>query len=202
MTYDAEHWLESTTRTILDYVKENLNTRVYDFQMEFPGAYIDSMKLPFAKTVIHFALDDAEPRPLGLGSGEQRSNYDPVLQAKFPQYAEVQTMTFDVGVWASDKSGGTTQRMRARQALGFLFGINNGGVEKFRQYSDGGDGGIEIRQFSGGRFVLDTSANNVRLYRMVDCMLVVRAYSRTPIPETAIPTVEDFSQDSGLTIIG
>lgn len=203
MTYDPEKFFETTLRTLKDYVEANINTRVYDVVMEFPGSIVDAGKLPMKKTLIHFEVDSIDSGPVGFGDGMFEDNYNSTDQTITPQYAEIHVFTLDVGVWASDSSGGTTQRMRARQALEFMFGVNNGGTKKLRDFSDGGDGGIEILSFTGGRFVLDRTENDVRLYRMVDCSLVLRAFSRTPISlGTPIPTVEGHTQDPNVTILG
>jgi len=199
--YDPEKFFETTVRTLKEYVETNINTRIYEVVMEFPGAQYDSGEMPLKKTVIHFELDDHDTKPVGFGDNMFQDNYDAVGQEIFPQFAAVQTFTFDVGIWATDGSGGTTSRMRAKQYLNFLFDMNNGGAKKFGDFSDNGDGRIEVLQFSGGRFVPD-HANDIRLYRMVDCQLVVRVYSRTPLPADGIPTVETIEQAPDFTIIG
>jgi hypothetical protein len=198
--YDPEIFLESTTRTIKEYVETNINTRIYQVIMEFPGAQLDAGQLPMSKTLIHFELDDDDNKPVGFGDGMFQDNYQ-VGVGIFPQYAARHMFTFDVGIWASDKSGGTTSRMRAKQLLNFLFDMNNGGAKRMGDFSDNGDGRIEVLSFSGGRFVLD-SANDVRLYRMVDCQLGVRVFSRTPAPTVAEPAIETITQAPNLTIIG
>lgn len=201
--YDPEHYLESTLRTLKDYAVANFNTQIYEVVMEFPGADMDAGKLPNKKTVIHFELDDDASEAVGFGSNAFENNYDPALQQITPQYATMHTLSFDVGIWASDASGGTTFRMRAKQTLEFMFGMNSGGIERLREFSDNGDGVLEIVGFTGGRFIPDTAENDVRLYRMVDCTLMIRVYSRTPIAiQQPIPTVEDHSQVPNVTIIG
>jgi len=202
--YNPEKWMETTLRCLKEYAQENFNTKIYDIVMEFPGAIIDSGKLPLNKTVIHFEIDSLDSGPVGMGDNMFADNYDPELQQNVPQYAAINVFTFDVGIWASDRSGGTTSRMRARQQLEFMFGINPAGLTSLMEFSDGGDGGLEILSFTGGRFVLDTAAHDFRLYRMVDCQLVIRVYSRTPLPadETGQPTIEEIDQAPNLTIIG
>lgn len=202
--YDPERWLETTVRAIKDYTTSKVNTTIYDVVMEFPGSIIDAMDVPLTKTIIHFELDDINSKPVGFGDGMFADNYDSVNQEITPQYGSVHLLTFDVGVWASDRSGGVTQRMRAKQLLQFLFDVNGGGAQEFQNLTDNGDGLVEVLKFSGGRFVLDKSANDQRLYRMVDCQLEVRVFSRTSITGvTPIPTVEEILQDnSGITIIG
>lgn len=201
--YDPEKWFETTMRTLKDYVEANVNTRIYDVVMEFPGATVDSEKLPMKKSIIHFELDALDSGPLGFGDGSFRDNYNATDQTIQPQYAEMQVLTLDVGVWASDSSGGLTARMRARQSLEFLFGMNNGGIKRLQDFSDNGDGRIEILSFTGGRNIQDSNTNGIRLYRMVDCQLVVRVFSRTPISiQPPIPTLEDHTQDPNLQVLG
>lgn len=201
--YDPEIFLESASRVLKDYVEANVNTRIYEVVMEFPGAAVDAGLLPVKKTVIHFELDDIDSKPVGMGDGMFADNYDSVNQQITPQYASVHRLLWDVGIWASDASGGTTFRMRARQALEFLFGRNNGGIDRLREFSNNNDGVLEIIDFTGGRFVLDTTENDHKaLYRMVNCQLEIRVFSRTPLSMAApIPTVEDHTQAPDITIL-
>jgi hypothetical protein len=168
--------------------------------MEFPGADIDAKTVPLKKTLIHFAIDAIESREVGMGDNVFNSNYNATTHTVTPQSAMVNVVNFDIGIWASDESGGTTQRMRARQLLQNLFGI--GAVAKFRTRTDGGNGGVEILRFSGGRFITEP-VNDIRLYRMVDGQMDVRVYSRTPLSfaETG-PAIEEIVQAPNLTIIG
>lgn len=202
--YDPEKFLESVSRVLKDYVERNIETRIFQVVMEFPGADVDAGDLPLTKTLIHFELDDIDSKPVGMGDGMFASNYDSVNQQITPQYASVHRLLWDVGIWASDRSGGTTFRMRARQQLEFLFGRNNGGIDRLRTFSDNGDGVLEVIDFSGGRFVLDTAEGDQKvLYRMVGCSLEIRVFSRTPlVMASPIPTVENHSQDPNLNILG
>ena len=199
--YDPEHWMESVTRCLKAYTLENVNTRVFDVTMEFPGSIVDSEKMPLKKTLIHFELDAIDTKPVGFGDNMYAENYNAADQVIQPQYASKHLLTFDVGIWASDRSGGGTSRMRARQRLEFLFGMNGAGTTRFREFTDGGDGPVDVISFTGGRFIVDTSAHDFRLYRMIDCMLELRVFSRTPLGDE-FPTIEDIEQAPGLTIIG
>lgn len=202
MTYDPESWLETTSRTIKQYVIDGLNApNVWDVVMQFPGADIDAQTQPISKTIIHFEIDDIVERPLGFGDAPHRDNYDAAAGTIQPQWASIHEINFDVGIWASDRSGGTTSRMRARQHLTRLFGIPQGLVS-LRNYSDNGDGVIELLRFSGGRDILDFS-NDVKLYRMVDASLDIRVFSRTPLADAAIETaIDEIVQAPNLTILG
>jgi hypothetical protein len=189
-------------RVLKQYVITTINApNVYDVVMEFPGSQLDEQAMPLKHTIIHFEIDDIREMPVGFGDTPHRWNYDATNQIVTPQWAHAHVINFDVGIWASDLSGGTTARMRARQHLTRLFAIPEG-AERLRNYSDGDDGVLDVLSFSGGRGVID-SVNDVRLFRMVDSTLEIRVYSRTPIESaTAGPSIEEIDQAPGLTIIG
>jgi hypothetical protein len=44
-------------------------------------------------------------------------------------------------------------------------------------------------------------ANGIDIYRMVDCTLEVRVFSRTPIG-TIVPTIEDVDQFQDFIVLG
>src|SRR3954453_6898263 len=110
--FDPERWLETAVRGIKDYVAANVNTRIYDIRMEFPGADLDADKLPIRKTIIHFEIDDIVKNEI-FGSTPMVWNHNDTTQTVNPQWAGVHRINFDVGIWSSDDSGGTTSRMRA-----------------------------------------------------------------------------------------
>lgn len=198
--YNPELWLETTVRAIKDYVSNFINTNIYQVVMEFPGPLLDNKTVPLNKTILHFEVDEIAEMPLGFGDNIGNLNYDVGSGTVNPQEAREIRINFDVGVWASDASGGTTARMRAHQLLTTLFG-GKIAQDSLRVASDGGDGYIEILRFSGGRFAID-SVNDQRLYRTVDCTLEVRVFSRTRISDTPGPAIEEIDQDPGLTVMG
>jgi hypothetical protein len=198
--FDPEKWLETTMRAIKDYVVNAINMNVYEVVMEFPGAALDAKELPLRKTIIHFEADDMPEKVIGFGDNIFRLNYDGPSETVNPQEAREHRIDFDVGIWSSDASGGTTARMRARQILSDLFGGAQA-IERLRAASDGGDGCVEILRFGGGRFAIDT-VNDQRVFRMVDGLLEVRVFSRTPLSDTPGPSIEEISQAPGLTILG
>ena len=198
--FDPERWLETAVRGIQDYVKDNVNTRIYEVVMEFPGADLDAKKLPIRKTIIHFEIDDMPDAPIGFGDRPMVDNYNAADQTVNPQWAAMHTINFDVGIWASDDSGGTTSRMRARQELQRLFGFPSS-IEALRAATDGGDGSVEILRYRGGNFTVDR-VSDVRTYRMVNGELEVRVFSRTPLADLGSPAIEEIDQSPGLTILG
>lgn len=198
MSYDPEIWLESLVREIKAYADSNFND-TYQVVMEFPGPMLDRSELPLSKTVIHFEIDDILDSLIGLGDNKFADNYDSTAHTVNPQYARQHRVNFDVGVWASAKSGGVTSRLRAKQTLEEMFGAVNGQLN-LRAASDGGDGYIEVISYTGGRMIMDT-INDSPVYRMIDTALVVRVFSRTKLATTAGPAIEEIIQDPNLEII-
>jgi hypothetical protein len=198
--FDPEIWLETTVRGIKDYVQAALDPNVYDVVMEFPGAALDeNNSMPMRKTIVHFEIDDIVDSPVSMGDEPMELNYDATAHTIDPQWAAMHVINFDVGVWASDASGGTTSRMRVRQILFDLFGRPHG-ITKLRQATDGGDGAIEILKYSGGAFTVD-SISDVRVFRMINGELEVRVFSRTKRTNEIAPAIEEIDQAPGLTIL-
>lgn len=199
--YDAELWLETAIRGIKDYAEEgfkeavqddslqDVGDQVYEVIMEYPATELITRLIPLGKTIVHFEIDDIDDRILGFGDGYQVLNYNPVLQQIEPQDAGEHRINFDVGIWASDRTGGTTARLRAYQVLRNLF-QGPLAINKLRDVTNNNDGVLEILDFTGGRFFPD-QINDIPLHRMVNCSLVVRCYSRTP--KTIIPTIEEIT---------
>lgn len=212
MAFDPEIWLESATRELKAYIETGFNNAIvdetsqpvglqlYEVMMEFPGPRVDDVKaMPLDRSIIHFEIDDIADRLVGFGDQVFAENYDPVGHQNFPQEAGIHVINFDVGVWASDRSGGTTSRLRAKQVLRNLL-QGKQAQAALTAATDGGDGGLQIKSFTGGRFVPER-VNDVPIYRMVDSTLEIQVFSRTPLPITGGPTIEDFVQQPGLTIL-
>lgn len=212
MTYDPESWLESAVREIKEYALNGFKAAVldsnsnpagdeiYDVVMEFPGPLLDNGDIPLTKTIIHFEIDDQQDHPVGLGENEYADNYDAIAHTVNPQYAGMHTINFDVGVWTSAQSGGTTARLRAKEILYDLFGSTKGQIA-FHAATDGGNGRVEILNYTGGRFILD-SINDHPVYRMINGLLVVRVFSRTKLDTTSGPAIEEIDQAPNITILG
>lgn len=198
--YDPEEWELSTIRAVQDWATTGLNSGLYEVVMEFPAPAIEAKTMPFTKAMVHFEVDAIEIAPVGIGENVFALNYDPVGKTVTPQFSEVAVINFDVGIWTSDRTGGTTTRARLRQYLQELFGV--GSRVKFRKATDGGDGGIEILSFSGGRNSPDT-IGDVPVYRTVNSELEVRVFTRTKIDsDNTGPSIETIVQAPGLTILG
>jgi hypothetical protein len=216
--YDPEEWLLTLTRGIKDYatngfhnsVLDNNNDPVgdtiYDVVMEFPSTDEILERVPLAKTLIHFEIDQIQDMELGFSGREQtivKSNYDALLKQVIQQEGVEHRVNFDVGIWTSDRSGGKTQRLRAYQNLIRLFQgkLAFDDLRDATLRTDAGqfDGCLEILNFTGGRFLTE-SVNDVLLHRMIDCSLVIRCFSRTSPIRPPIPTIEEILQDPELII--
>jgi hypothetical protein len=190
--YSPEEWLETAVRGIKDYAEQFLNSG-YEIVMEFPTAEFDSRTTPWDKTIIHFAVDAIDDFALGFGREPTVWNYSEAEQGVFPQWGAMHLLNFDVGVWACDASGGLTSRLRAKQYLHEAFGLPHG-VTLLREATNNDDGQLEILSFSGGRNIIDT-VNDFRVYRMVDCNLEIRVFSRTRMPDEAGPAIMEIPQE-------
>jgi hypothetical protein len=208
--YNPEEYLTSSIRALEQYAKDAFHkavrdsndnpvgNQVFEIIMEYPEANQLPHKTPLTKTLIHFAIDDIENPDLGFGDNIFRENYDPVTKTSRPQEARLHRINFDVGVWTSDRAGGTTMRLRAYEILTNLF---KGSIAETLAYNamSQNDGSLEILRFSGGRFFQE-KINDIVTYRIADCMLDVRVYSRTPLPKTGGATIEQINQDQDLEI--
>jgi hypothetical protein len=216
--YNPELWLETLTRGIQEYAQEGFNdsvvdpgnnavgSEIYEVIMEFPATDEILRKVPLQKTLIHFEMDIIEDLNLGFSGREEtivKSVYNAATAEITQQEGVEHRVNFDVGIWTSDRAGGKTQRLRAYQNLIRLFQgkLAYDDLRDATKRTDAGqfDGCLEIYNFSGGRFFTD-SVNDVLLYRLIDCSLVIRCYSRTSPFRPPLPTIEEIFQDPELII--
>lgn len=215
ITYNPEIYLESLSRCLKQYASNGFNDAyknqsnvssglsLFEIIMEFPGTEVSQKKMPLEKTLIHFAIDDIEDRVVGLGDNIFANNYvnnvSPTPDTVNPQEAKMHVVNFDVGIWSSDRSGGVTSRLKAKQTLTNLF-LGSIAQSKIREATHGGNGCLEILNFSGGNFATER-VNDVDVYRVIGAELVIRVFSRTPISATPLPAIETIVQSPGLTIL-
>ena len=216
--FDPELWLETLTRGIESYTEEGFKNsvldasnnavgdEVYDIVMEFPSTDEILKRVPLKKTLIHFEIDTIEDLVLGFSGREQtivKSTYDAGTATIVQQEGVEHRVNFDVGIWTSDRAGGKTARLRAYQNLIRLFQgkLAFDDLRDATTKTDGGefDGCLEIYNFTGGRFLVE-SVNDINLYRLVDCQLVIRCYSRTSPLRPPLPSIEEIFQDPDLII--
>lgn len=176
-TYDPDNWLVSLTRGIGEYVVTVLDDPDTDVEMDFPDTRNMEKLNPLPRALIHFTQDNTSHPVLGFGMpgvSDVTTNEDdpeaPFDEATFIEAAQ-HLVNFDVGVWVSAESGGSTKRMELQQALAAIF-ATAGGRKAFNLAV-----GVNIIGFDGGRNVLDR-INDVPVWRTTESTLVVRAFSR------------------------
>lgn len=210
--YDGRTWLETLFRSVEEFIKTGIDNYIkngstpvglwaYDVVMDFPTAAEPAEKLPFKKddkpvTLIHLAIDEIQNVPLGMGDGTYAEAVvegdDENAGEVYPEEAEGHEVNFDIGIWATDASGGSSSRLAAYQMLNSLLGGPSA-----QDFFHARTGGVEIRSFNGGRFLMET-VNDLRLYRVVDSELVVRVFSRKIVIPQVL--VDDIDQTQGLTV--
>jgi len=185
--FDPDFWLTSLHRSMTTYIGSKIDEyiiqpfptpaglQVYELVFDFPDAVELAKSSELEKTIIHFAVDDINNKKIGLGDDTTHrvETFDPGPGPDYAVYYEgkCHEVNYDIGVWASDKSGGITARMVVYEMLQKILGSEIGRTD-FRNQTD-----VEILRFNGGRNIIDR-INDVRVYRIIDCELVVRVYSR------------------------
>lgn len=181
---------------VAESVSPSVGLDVYQVVFDYPMAVDEAVKSNFEKTIIHLEIDDVENMGLGFGSNIVKETYNPgdVSNPATTVESEARShrVNFDVGVWASDQSGGSTSRLVTYEMLDKAFG-----GQFAKQKCMDATQGVEIISFQGGRFVVDT-INDIRVFRIVNCELVVRVYSRKDGSELIVP--DSISQSPALTI--
>lgn len=202
--FNPEQHMTSTVRALKEYTFNGFNNavlndlaqpsgdEVYDVIMEFPPTEMILRRFPEARVIIHFEIDDIRDYVLGLGENTAKSVYDSILHEVHEQEGRRHEIDFDVGIVASDESGGVTARLVAYEILCNLF-AGSQAITKLREATDNGDGALELLRFSGGHFVSE-DMNDIRVARMINCILTIRVFSRTPNPIIQ-PSIEDIFQD-------
>ena len=182
-TFDPNDWLLSTTRSLKDYLENRFSSvagghglEAFEIVMEFPAANELPKPAEFTKTIIHFEIDDIMTTKLGMGTDIVDSTIVDgtvdVAGSVTDHQAQQHVINFDVGIWASDESGGLVARLRAYQYLNqFLSGEI--AKRKCEAYTEG----VEIRHYTSGRFIKET-ISDVRVFRVVGAELEVRVFSR------------------------
>lgn len=188
---DPDEWVVSLFRALKNYVRQNSST-VYEIRFDFPGTEDLQDLMPLPKTIIHFEIDDHNELRLGLGDQVVSATYDDFAPGYISE-DEVQQhlINFDVGIWASAKSGGVTARLKAFQLLCDIFS----GPQNFLEVRD--VVGCEIVSFTGGSFIRDI-VNDIPLYRVANITLILRVFARRRI--TPVPYISEIIQEPGIRI--
>jgi hypothetical protein len=192
LAFDPENWFVSLFRSLEDYVKAKADLDIYDVRGGFPSNNLLTELLPLGKTLIHFDTDDVNNPIFGFGENVVDNVYDDVAGTVLPMEAKMHTVNWDVGIWTSPRSGGTTARMTAYQLLTDLFT----GVLAFRDLRD--SRGIEIVSFNGGNFI-EEEIDDITVFRVADMTLITRVFSKTT-PIAPLPFIGDVTQIESITI--
>jgi hypothetical protein len=207
-TYTPDAWLLSLQRALADYTLDEINNFVlgpgnapvglaaYDVVFDWPESDDIAKTVEFPKSVIHFVIDDISNRKLGLGA-DQVAATEEIGTGGDPdtitwEEGQHHVVNFDVGFWASDKSGGSTARLVVYQMLQRIFGSQSG-RDKLQTEKPG----ISVIRFNGGRMITDR-INDVRVFRIIDVELVVQVFSRVFLDPAVI--VEETVQQPSLQI--
>jgi hypothetical protein len=204
-TYDPTKWVTTMQRALKDYVEAEIDAaigggglNVFNVVFDYPVSAAAPLEADLTKTIIHLEIDDVLNTRIGFGRDVFAGAYTPGNVANAATLVESEArchrVNFDVGVWASDLSGGSTSRLIALEILDSAFG-----GEMARHKCMAATGGVEITSFNGGKFVVDT-LNDVRVFRIVDSALDVRVYSRKDGEEMIV--ADTISQDPHFTILG
>lgn len=209
-TFDPNQWLISMKRALEDYVKTGVDAsatddggnpsglEIFDVRFDWPDSNDVPEDVEFNKTIIHFAITDIKNMRLGFGDNiieeEIVDRVDPAPSSVTVSEASEHRVEFDIGVWASDESGGVTSRLQMYQTLTDLFQ-----GEMARQTCREITEGVEIMSFNGGRFITDT-ISDVRVFRVTDVALLVRVFSRKAKTDLGI-VVEEMVLNPALTIL-
>jgi len=192
---DVDVWLLTLTRALKDYVSDGFNSLsssgngldAYDVVFGYPDSSDPLFQAELVKTIIHLEVDDITDIPLGFGDNMVNEIIAPVSGNIFQTTQEealCKLVNFDVGVWASYQSGGSTSRMVAYQVLSKLF-TGAGAFSNAKEAM----GGVEIRSFQSGLFVVD-AAGDINVFRIVGSDLIVRVYvKRVSGPYQGVDTI-------------
>ena len=197
--YSPELWLETSVRALEEYLQRGFDESIYEILLGYPPAGEIDRRMPFRRTLIHLEIDDIDDRILGFGDGGIVDNYNPDTGTVQVQEANEHRIDLDIGAWADDASGGATARLRAYQILTTLLH----GPLATRSLFDAttnGDGGLEIVEFNGGRFIVER-VDDLPVYRIVNCTLTIRIYSRSPLTVSPEETaIQEILQNQNLWI--
>lgn len=189
---DPDNWVVTTFRILKEYVEAEFDSDIYDIVFAFPSASDLGQAMPLDKTLIHFEMDAPLNPLLGIGRNVVSSVLDTAAKTIIEYEGLIHHLNFDVGIWASARSGGVTARMEAYQILNNLFA---GSVAFFNLQPFG----IEIQSFNGGTFIKD-EINDVEIFRMIDMTLMLTVYSRQAYPISYyLDSIDDFVQEPELT---
>jgi hypothetical protein len=187
----TEDWLTELWAALKGYADEALGAFAnvnYDIRLGFPpeSVFSDDERMVLDNVIIHFEIDDVRNPVFGFGDNviQSESLYDtPDPNDVTEVEAQQHIVNFDVGIWATQKAGGETARLRAYQRLTHVFQ----GVEAYRDCSD--KAGIQIKSFEGGQNIIET-INDITVWRVAGMTLQIQVFNRRyKTPTTYIETI-------------
>jgi hypothetical protein len=187
---DPDAWVITLFRALKNYVLTNTDEDIYDIRFDFPNTVDLGEFMPLDKTVIHFEIDDIQNPPIGFGENILQVDRDEDTEQIVEHEAKQHRVEFDVGIWASTKSGGVTARLKAYQLLNDLFV----GAQAYRNMLD--ITGIEVRNFSGGNFIKE-EISDIDVFRVMNMNLTVHIFSRRT--KGPAPFIVEVLEDPSLT---
>lgn len=200
-SYDPNDYLLSTQRSLKAYVEDQLATLTstqgaVEVINSFPVTDDWSLKSPLEKAIVHFEVDDDPDMVLGLGVPQVIETIGVGETTATVSEPALHELNFDVGIWTSAQSGGTTKRSQIRQALFGIFGPGGGRVA-FNEATDG----VVVVSYGGGADVTDR-VNDLPIFRTTQITLVLSVFSRHVAPVNIVPLVTGFDQQQRLSIEG
>ena len=195
-SYDPTNYLTTTLRSIQEYVTDQLHAAtdigdVVDVEMSFPDTRSWMKTIPLERSLVHFELDDDPEMRLGFGVPTTQDDDGDTTTLSEPVPHE---LNFDVGVWTSAQSGGTTKRGQLRQALYAIFGPASARREFTEQT------GIVIKSYGGGHDVLDR-VGDVPIYRTAAITLVASVFSKHTFA-SGVDLITAYEQREELSVVG
>jgi hypothetical protein len=195
-SYDPSDYLTSTLRSIQAYVTDQLHGNgeildTVDVEMSFPDTRSWQKPVPLERSLVHFELDDDPEMRLGFGVPTTQEDDGDTTTLSEPALHQ---LNFDVGVWTSAQSGGTSKRSQLRQALYAIFGPASARQEFTEQT------GLVVRSYGGGGDVLDR-IGDVPVYRTAAITLVISVFSKHLVA-TNVGLVTDYDQAEQLSVVG
>jgi hypothetical protein len=194
--FDPESWLVTLDRALKAWIEGQMPADLLPdvtVEMDFPDTRSWPRDTPLDKILIHVAQDDENDPAFGFGiPGDDV--YDAVAGTNTHREAAQHLVNFDVGVWSSAQTGGSTKRKQVVQALKDMFVPN--GAKKALDDAEG----IWVVSFDGGRSALDR-INDVPVWRAMEMTLIVRVVSRH-LPAEPDIVQDSYTQEQELTILG
>lgn len=192
--YDPDQWLVTLVRGLKDYIASKINSGLVNVEMSYPDTSRWTKETPLDKTLIHMDIDNHLSRTVGMGHpGVETFTPSPDAGVSPATWrndeAGEELVSFDMGIWASEESGGGTARLTYHQLLINLFNVA-GAKEELRDAT----GGIWVVSFSGGQYTTDR-INDLPVWRAHDMTLVTRVYSRRTGSEEVVPDTVTFDDE-------